>query len=136
MSAGAALQVSMIAALRADPSVAALLGQRVYDNSPVAEVFPYLTLGPAQELDDSAECIDGSEVFQQIDIWTQEGGSQLSAKLICGAVRDALNGADLVLADPYALLLIEVESMSVVGDPDEKIAHGIVNVRALVEGVS
>lgn len=133
MSASAALQIAVIAALKADSAVAGYLGQRIYDNSPVAEVFPYVTLGPSQELDDSAECIDGSEVFQQIDIWTQEGGSQLTAKRICGAVRKALHGADLALAEPYALLLVEVESTSVVGDPDEKIAHGIVNVRALVE---
>ncbi len=134
MSASAALQIAMIDALRADVAVAGYLGQRAYDNSPVAEVFPYLTLGPAQEVSDDVECIDGVECFQQIDIWTQEGGSQLSAKQICGAVKRALHGADLTLEEPYALVLIEVEDWRVTGDPDEKIAHGIVNVRALVEG--
>lgn len=133
MSASAALQVAMITALKADAGIAGYLAARIYDNAPVAEVFPYLTLGPAQEVDDGAECVDGVECFQQIDIWTQEGGSQLTAKQICGAVRKALHGADLVLAEPYALVLIEVEDTRVVGDPDDKIAHGIVNVRALVE---
>lgn len=134
MSASAALQIALIAALRADAGVLAHLGQRIWDNAPANAAFPYLTLGPSQEMDDSAECINGAECFQQIDIWTQEDGSQLSAKQICGLVRKALHGADLVLADPFALLLIEVESYRVVGDPDDKIAHGIVNVRALVEG--
>lgn len=134
MSASAALQVALIAALRGDPGVTAHLGQRIWDNAPVGAGFPYLTLGPSQELDDSAECIDGAECFQQIDIWTQEGGSQLSAKQICGAVKRALHGADLSLAEPFALSLIEVEDTRVVGDPDDKVAHGIVNVRALVEG--
>lgn len=134
MSASAALQTAIVAALNADATVAGFLGARVYDNAPGSAAYPYSTLGPAQELDDSAECVDGVECFQQIDIWTNEGGSQLTAKLICGAVRNALHGADLTLAEPYALVLIEVESAQVIGDPDEQIAHGIVSVRALVEG--
>lgn len=134
MSASAAFQIALIAALKGDVDVSALLGARIYDNAAVKAPFPMLTLGPAQEVDDSAECVDGVECFQQIDVWTQDGGSQLSAKRICGAVRKVLHGADLELAEPYALVLIEVEDWSVVGDPDEKIAHGIVNVRALVEG--
>ena len=133
MSASAALQIALIAALRADTGVTGYLGQKIWDNAPSDAVEPYITLGPAQELDDSADCIDGVECYQQIDIWTQEDGSQLTAKQICGAVRKALHGADLALADPYGLLLIEVEGSRVMGDPDDKIAHGIVNVRALVE---
>lgn len=133
MSASAALQIALIAALRADAGVTGYLSQKIWDNAPAGSAFPYITLGPAQELDDSADCIDGVECYQQIDIWTQEDGSQLTAKQICGAVRKALHGADLALADPYGLLLIEVEGSRVMGDPDDKIAHGIVNVRALVE---
>lgn len=133
MSASAALQSAIIAALKASGAVAAALGTRIYDNAPDKALYPHLTLGPSQELDDSAECIDGSECFQQIDIWTREGGSQLGAKEICGAVKKALHGADLALADPFTLVLIEVESFRVMGDPDEKIAHGIVNVRALID---
>lgn len=133
MSAGAALQTALIAALKANAGVLSYLDQRIYDNAPDRAPFPHLTLGPAQEIDDGADCIDGVECFQQIDIWTEEAGSQLTAKKICGAVRKALHGADLTLTDPYALVLIEVESTRVVGDPDDKIAHGIVNVRALVE---
>lgn len=133
MSASAALQVALIAALRGSAGVTANLGQRIWDNAPVGANFPYLTLGPSQEIDDSAECIDGAEVFQQIDVWTQEGGSQLGAKQICGAVKQALRGVDLALTG-HALVLLEVTSSRVVGDPDDKIAHGIVEVRALVEG--
>lgn len=136
-SASSALQIALIDALMIDGSVTAYLGDRIYDNAPRGDGDwePYLTLGPAQELDDSAECIDGSECFQQIDIWTKEGGSQLLAKDICGVVKKSLNGSDLVLSDPYALSLIEVENWNVIGDPDESVAHGIVNVRALVEEV-
>ncbi|MCB5411315.1 DUF3168 domain-containing protein [Pseudogemmobacter faecipullorum] len=133
MSASAALQIALIDALRASAGVTASLGQRIWDNAPDEATYPYLTLGPAQELDDSAECIDGVECLQQLDIWTKEDGSQLTAKMICGAVKKALHGADLELNAPYALSAIVVESQRVVGDPDEKISHGIVSVRASIE---
>ena len=134
MSASAALQVALIAALRADADVSAFLGDRIWDNAPVGAEYPYLTLGPSQELDGSAECIDASECYQQIDIWTQEGGSQLTAKQICGAVKRRLHFEALDLAEPYALTVMTVDDLRVMGDPDDQIAHGIVSVRALVEG--
>lgn len=136
MSASAALQGILISALRGSSAVAAFVGSRVWDNARRKSdpEYPYITLGPSQELDDGAECIDGAECFQQIDVWTDEDGSQITAKRICGAVKKALHGVDLPIPDPFSLVLIEVESSRVVGDPDEKIAHGIVNVRALVEG--
>lgn len=136
MSASAALQTALIAALLADPGLAAHLGQRIWDNAPAEpeRIYPYLSLGPAQELDDSAECIDGVECFQQIDIWTREGGSQLSAKQICGSVKRALHGVDLSVSGGFVVVLLEIESVRVVGDPDNKIAHGIVSLRALMEG--
>lgn len=136
MSAAAELQKAIIAQLGATPAVAALLSTRIFDNAPDNAAYPHLTLGPAQEIDDSADCIDGQECIQQIDVWTEEGGSQLSAKVICGAVRKALHGADLTLGTGYGLVLIEVESTRYTGDPNEKIAHGIVTVRAIIDEVS
>lgn len=137
MSASAALQIAVIAALLANAGVTGYLGQRIWDNAPPemsdATPEPYLTLGPSQEIDDGADCIDGVECFQQIDIWTHADGAQLSAKMISGAVRKALHAADLVLSAPYSLVLIEVESTRVIADPNTKTAHGIIMVRALVE---
>lgn len=135
MSAAAELQKAVISQLAATAAVTAYLGQRIYDNAPQGAVFPFLSLGPGQELDDSADCIDGSECFLQLDIWTQEGGSQLSAKMICGAVRKALHGKDLALAAGFGLVSLEVQSIRFEPDPDEKIAHGIVTVRAIIDEV-
>lgn len=132
MSAGAALQVAIVDLLINDPAVALLLGNRIYDNAPADVSYPYLSFGPAQELEDEAECVDGVECFQQLDIWTQEGGSQLSVKQICGVVRKVLRAGPLTLAEPYALVLIEGD-IRVMGDPDDSIAHGILSLRALID---
>lgn len=134
-SASAELQKAVISQLAATAAVTAYLGQRIYDNAPQGAVFPFLSLGPGQELDDSADCIDGSECFLQLDIWTKEEGSQLSAKAICGAVRKALHGQDLALGTGFGMVSLEVQSIRFEPDPDEKIAHGIVTVRAIIDEV-
>jgi len=134
MSADVALQDAVVAALLADADVAAFVGDRVYDNVPTGATYPYVSLGPSQAVSDDAECITGEENFLQLDIWTQEGGSKRGAKVICVAVKKALHNASLALAVPVALVLVEVEDMRVIGDPDEKVAHGIVSLKAITEG--
>lgn len=134
MSADVALQDAAVAALLADAGVSALVGDRVYDNAPGGVGFPYITLGPSQAVTDDVECIDGEENYLQIDVWTQEGGSKRGAKVICAAVKKALHNAALALADPVALVLVEIEDMRVISDPDEQVAHGIVSLKAITEG--
>lgn len=136
MSAMAALQIALIAAMKSDGGLAVATRGRIFDNPEVKGALPMITLGPSQELDDSAECIVAVECFQQIDVWTLEGGAQLFAKQICGLMRRTLHGADLALAEPYALSLIEVESVRILPDPEGKITHGVVSIRALIEEVS
>lgn len=134
MSASGALQVATVAALLADTSITALVGTRIYDNPKRRSAYPYLSLESVQVLPDSNECVSGFEIFHDWHVWTQTGGDKLGAEAICSAIDAALNGAALSLAEPFALVLIEVEDWRVVGDPDGSIGHGIVSVRALVEG--
>lgn len=134
MSADVALQDAVYDALIADAGVSALVSTRVYDNAPDGVAYPYITFGPSQAVTDDVECIDGEENYLQIDVWTQEGGSKRGAKVICAAVKKALHNAALVLANPVALVLVEVEDMRVIGDPNEEVAHGIVSLKAITEG--
>lgn len=129
-----ALQDAIVAALLADAAVAAFVGAKAYDNAPAGVDYPYITLGPSQVVSDDAECIAGEEHFQQIDVWTQDGAAKRACKSICQAVKKALHGVELPLAEPAALVLIEVTDWQAVDDPEDGIAHGIINVRALVEG--
>jgi hypothetical protein len=129
-----ALQDAIVAALLADTGVADLVGERVYDSAPAGVSYPYITLGPSQAVRDDADCVSGAEHSVQIDAWTQDGGSKRSCKRICAAVESALHDVDLALDEPFALVLIEVENWEVSDDPEEFVAHGIINIRALVEG--
>ena len=127
------LQDAIITALLGNAAVVALVGARIYDNAPDDTGYPRITLGPSQVVSDDADCIEAEEHFQQIDVWTQESASKRGCKEICQAVKKALHDVELPLAEG-ALVLIEVTDWQAVDDPNDMIAHGMVNVRALVDG--
>lgn len=126
------LQKAVIATLKADASVTALVGQRIYDQVPPNATFPYVSWGPDQVLADKADCQNGFEVFAQIDVWSRAPGKP-EAKRIAGAVRAALDDAELTLDDHALLLLEHVQTRHLI-DPDGSTKHSIVELRALADG--
>ncbi|MBD3785636.1 MAG: DUF3168 domain-containing protein [Sphingomonadales bacterium] len=128
-----ALQDAVVAALLADAAVAGFVGMRVHDNPPPDTAYPHISLGPAQGIPLSLDCIEMSEEYLQIDVWTRENGSTRGCKEICAAVKRALHGVALALDDPAALASLAVEQVLVMGDPDEQIAHGVIQLAAEIE---
>ena len=53
-------QGAIVTAFKADAGVTALVGQRVYDSFPPDVIFPYISIGPSDELQIDAECISAS----------------------------------------------------------------------------
>lgn len=131
--AGYELQKLIYETLRDDSGVNALVAGRIYDGRPENAVFPNITFGPVDVLEDDADCIDGEEHNLQLDIWSRDNARMGPCKTIIAAVKAALHRAVLTLPDPDALALIEVPSARVMLDPDGITAHGVVRVRALVE---
>lgn len=126
------LQDVIIAALKADASVAAIVGDRVYDRAPEGVTFPYISLGATNSIPEDADCIDAESETVQIDIWHRDQGRKWKCKATVNAVRAALHEADLDL-DTNALALMRVTLTRVQIDPDNITAHGIVQVEAIVE---
>lgn len=127
------IQRASIAALKADPTVAGLVADRIYDNPPANPTFPYITIGPDQTLPSRADCIDGSEITIQFDGWSRAPGFA-EAKRISDAVRYCLNGAPLLL-NGYALIDLWLESSQTIRDPDGLTSHAIITMRALTEPI-
>ena len=132
------LQAAIVARLKADAAVRALIGDRVYDNVPRnpdgkvdAARFPYVSFGPEQVLPDGWDCQESSEIFIQIDAWSRAVGFP-EVKKIANAVRRALHDADLLLSE-NALVSLEFESRQVMRDPDGKTSHAALTFRAVVE---
>lgn len=131
-----AVQDAALIALKADAAVTALLGSRLYDTVPTAPVFPYLTFGDGQTLPDKADCVDGSEVFLVLDIWSRPAANTgwQEAKAIVGVVLAVLDdgGDGLVLAG-HRLIDLQREDIQYLRDPDGLTRHAHVTLRALTE---
>jgi hypothetical protein len=125
------LQASVVAALKGDSGVAALVGDRVYDQAPAAASFPYISLGDTQVLPDKADCIDGTEIFTVLDAWSRKEGFP-EVKRIGAAIVSALDDQALSVTG-YALVVFELESIRYLHDPDGLTRHAVLTFRSLLQ---
>jgi len=125
------LQGAVVARLKADAEVTALIGTRVYDRVPDNGTFPYVSFGPEQVLSVDADCITGFEINMQIDAWSRSMGFP-EVKRIAEAVRASLHGYDLAIAD-NALVSFEHRQTRIFRDPDGLTNHAAIEFVAIVE---
>lgn len=128
------LQGLIVTTLENDATVSALVEGRVYDrveNSNADVQFPYVNFAASVETSNDADCIYGSDIFVQIDVWSREPGFP-ECKKIAAAVRDALHDRDLQLNE-NALAQLRCERIRVFRDADGLTSHGVVELMALVE---
>jgi hypothetical protein len=93
----AALQAAVYQRLAADPTLADLIGEAIYDVVPTAELPPtYVSLGPEDVRDASDKTGAGALHYLTITVVTEEAGFA-QAKAAAGAISDALTDAPLVL---------------------------------------
>jgi hypothetical protein len=133
MSAETAVQDAVVATLRASAPVAALVEARVYDRIPDKAPYPFIHFGETQAIEDDTDCGGSAEVFVTLHVWSNAVGA-VQARLIAAAVRAALHRQPLTLAAPYGLTEIEHRDTRVFADTDKTLTHGVVTLRALVEG--
>lgn len=97
----------VVAALKADTAVAALVGTKVFDRPPHKDGqpdvdSPYISLGPHDSTtDDLADCLDIVSLTFQVDAWSWGTGSAYSraeASNIASSVRKALHRREITLA--------------------------------------
>lgn len=128
------LQKAIVARLKADAGVTALVGQKIYERVPAGAEFPYVTLTTGQVIPERADCYKGYEVFRQIDVWSRAVGSP-EAQRIAMAIESALDGAPLSLAG-YRLHELTLEASPYpLTDPDGITTHIPLTFRALIDPV-
>jgi len=127
------LQGVILTCLKGDPVLLTLISGRVYDTIPPDVTFPYVSFGPVDDTDVDAECIYGSLVYQQIDVWSRDVGFP-EVKRIAGAVRAALHDKEVLLAlTENALVDIRHRQTTTVRDPDGLTNHSIMGFEAVIE---
>jgi hypothetical protein len=133
MGAQSELQKLLYDTLRATTAIMALVGG-VYDRvptDPYAGKNAYISFGPSDVVDDSADCsVSGTHSFQ-VDVWSKAVG-QVEAKNIVDLIYRTLHEAELVLS-VNALAEIRVDFRRVFTDSDGLTTHGVVSVTASIE---
>lgn len=135
MSPGQDLQKVIFDRLVADTGVHAIVGDRIYDNAPPDAVFPYVSFGPSDVTEDDAECITGRIETVQIDCWARSNARINAVKPLADAVKAALHLFAGSMTT-HALVEMRVDLMRVFMDADGLTAHGVVQLRCLVEEVA
>jgi len=128
------LQEAIVQTLRSDPDMNSLVAGRVYDSVKASTTFPYVSVGPDVVTQDDSSCFEAYDIAVQIDVWSRAKG-QPEMKRIAGAVRAALHNAELAL-DDFALVSLQHEITRYLMDPDGSTNHGVVSLRALIDGDS
>ena len=126
------LQKAIVARLRADADLTAIVAGRIYDAPPINPTFPYVTLGEADVVVQRADCYDGSEVSMSVHGWSRATGFP-EVKRIAAAIRASLHEAPLELADGERLVDIEVTDNRALRDPDGLTSHAVVTAHAYTE---
>lgn len=132
MDADLEMQGAIVARLRADPNLAAIISGRVFDNVPKDADFPYVTYGPVDALTDDADCITGFDLAIQLHVWSRAVGYPES-KRIADLIRVSLHQADDIDLPVNALALIEHRQTTTTRDPDGLTSHAIMQFAAFVE---
>jgi len=132
------LQVAIVARLKADAFVAAIVEDRVFDSVPEGAQFPYVSLGPTEELSDDVTAggdgtatLKGFEITLQIDCWSRAVGST-EAKRLADTVRSALVGDQFALNE-NALVYFEHRVTRTFRDPDGLTSHAALTFEAFAE---
>ena len=128
------LQRVLVATLKADPAVTALVGGRVYDAPPPNPTFPYITLGEDVVSPQRADCYDGSHTTLAVHGWSRAVGYP-EVKRIGAAIRGALHEAPLAMADGQRLVDLALIDNRIMRDPDGLTSHTALTFRALTEPV-
>ena len=107
------------------------VGDRVFDEPPMNPVFPYVTLGDCQVLPDKADCIDGTELYPIIHVWSQEKGFT-QVKMIAKAVLALLDDQPPALPG-FSVIIFELENLSYLRDSDGLSRHAAITFHALIQ---
>ena len=128
----AALQAALIARLRGDDALDALVAGRIWDGEPAKRVFPYVTVSRVESRPVRA---DGGGVEQ---VLTLTGHSRFEGleetRAISAAIRAALHEADLT-AEGVRVVNPRVTFADVFGSPEGRRSHAVVRVRAVTEEI-
>jgi hypothetical protein len=131
-----AVQIALVARMRADATLTGLIGTRVFDDVPPDDtaLFPYVSFGPEDWTDPLAECLEGEDGVVQLDVWSRQAGRD-ECKRIVDRIAVLFRDTDLALPAPYRCPSVVLLQRRIFRDPDGVTTHGVVQLRIQTEEV-
>jgi hypothetical protein len=129
------LQKAIVATLKGNASVNAIIAGRIYDAVPTGAVKPYVSFGVFDLLPERGDCLEGAEMFITLDGWAA-GPDTVQIKQLGAAVAAALDEAALPLDAPQRLVNLTLERSQYLRDPDGITAHAAMTFRAQTEPIN
>lgn len=127
------LQASLVAALKADSDVAALVAARVYDTPPQSATRPFVGIGGIEPRPVRSDCGRAASVTFSIEAHSRSEAGRVEATLCAEAIVAALDEAPLTV-DGFTLVNLHWEGQTVARDTDGEGYLAIVAFTAMLDG--
>jgi len=115
------VQKAIYTALTANTNLMTLVSNRIYDEPPTNETYPYLVIGDAQEIDQNRLAYKGYEIQSTIVIYTKPAGLGFyTAKKIGEEVSNSLNCKKLHLTG-YTMVICKLDNSYTNREDDKRI---------------
>jgi hypothetical protein len=129
----AAFHAAQDAALRGSSDLAALFPGgvvRLYSVVPQNAPLPFVRIGDDQIIEDSDECVSGSEIFAMVHVWAKpDPPSAQLGRLIAGVIRETLAASTFAIPGFDVVVATFVDARHLT-DPDGS-SHAVLNFHFL-----
>lgn len=130
-----ALQAGLVAALKADTGVSALVGTRVYDEPPQMVTRPYVRIGGIEPRPVRTTCGSAADVAFSIEVYSRPNSGRVEATRIAEAVVAALDENEAgVTVSGHTLVKLHWIGQTVGRDEDGQSYTAIVAFDTLIDG--
>lgn len=131
-----ALQDGLVAALRADPGISALVGKRVYDEPPKAVTRPFICLGGIEPRPLRTSGRRAADVVFSIEAHSRpQAAGRVEATRIAASIVAALDEQEsAVTVAGYTLIRLQWMGQTVARDSDGESYSAIIAFEALIDG--
>ncbi len=124
-------------AIKGALATASVAGGRIYDRPPADPVFPYLTIGDEQVINDGGSdsdqtCRDGWEVISDVHVWSRpKTGDKAVLKQTVATVTTTIIAITSI--DDFDLISINLENSNSNRGSDGNTEHAILSFRFVIQ---
>lgn len=122
---------ALVALLKADSGVSAIVGARVFDVRNDADAYPLIVFGAENSSPWDGVELDGSEHFITVHGWDDSSGHTARARTLKAAMRSALHQAALAVSGNETVICRVEDDRLLRGGEKDRLAHVFMRLRII-----